>query len=481
MEPPSWGGGSILYLPYSEMSEANTMSSYPQRWQKGHFHGAYEEAVRQHRRQIRAARSRCRQDGGEQEFQQLINESILRIRDSAMLRCAWDRCRRGGQAPGPNGLTYGDLTGDEVWAEIRQLSDLLGQGAYRPGRDRIVRIPKVNGGVRELRVQDVQDRVAAKAVELVLQPLLDPTFDPHSFGFRPKPDPTMQALEYVERVSREQGRWYWAKSDIAQAFDRVPHRRLLDAIDQRLGSPGLRELLASMIDNRGGRGLRQGSPLSPLLLNLYLDHYLDRPWRQLFPDIPLIRYGDDLLLLGRHRQETADAQGALGRRLVGLGLPLNDNKTRILSVGGSRPKIFPWLGYDLRSDGTNLIARIGRSSWQRLQSRLERLHMEPDPPLRAPSIILGWLNQRGAEFQHESHDRILDRIGRIAHSLGFDELPTRQRLLEVWERSYGRLEAIRSLHRPRPRPQPQRRRDRVRTVPAAELAQVNQVEPPGNA
>lgn len=445
------------------------MSSYPQRWRKGRWDGPRDKAVQVHRAACVSAHRKREAADRDQAIHDLLNVSVQRISHTAMLRNAWDECRRGGHAPGPNGRTYGDFTDEEIWEEVRELSDRIDRGCYRPGRDRLVSLPKESGGFRELRLQDIQDRVAAKSVVLVLQPLLDPKFDPRSFGFRPLRDPTMRALVYVERLASSEGRWAWAKCDIAQAFDRVPHGRLLDAIDRRLPCPQLRSLLEAMIANRANRGLRQGSPLSPLLLNLYLDHYLDKPWRELHPDLPLVRYGDDLILLGKNRREVTEAQDALKRRLVGLGLPLNDDKTRIRRMAGSQPQRMQWLGYDLRHDGSKLVARIGPSTWKRLKLQLERLHLEPDPPLRAPRVIRGWINHRGAEFEHEDHERVLDRVVRMATDLGFEEIPSRQRLHKDWEASYGRLQRLRGPGTASSSPKPLRRPRRPKQAPEAEL------------
>ena len=160
---------------------------------------------------------------------------------------------------------------------------------YRPGRDRRVPIPKASGhGTRTLLIQSIIDRLVQRAIVQTVQPYLDPTFDEQSYGYRPGCD-RQQALARAERLALSANTWVWLTEDLKDAFNQVPQRRLLDVVRHRLPNEGIVRLIEHVVLTDTGRGLRQGGCLSPLLLNLYLDHHLDRRWRMRHPDLSLLR------------------------------------------------------------------------------------------------------------------------------------------------------------------------------------------------
>src|SRR5262249_2770524 len=150
--------------------------------------------------------------------------------------------------------------------------------------------------------------------------LLDPQFDPLSFGFRPGPAPHLRALATASRLARQLGAWVWLAVDLKDAFTSVPLNRLLDVVKKYLPTDELIAFLKTVVISERVQGLRQGGPLSPLLLNLYLHHHLDRKWRASQPDVPLIRYADDLLLLCESPEEAAQAYDDLKDLLQPTGM-----------------------------------------------------------------------------------------------------------------------------------------------------------------
>jgi hypothetical protein len=111
----------------------------------------------------------------------------------------------------------------------------------------------------------------------------------------------------VAEADLDNNRWVWVAVDVKDAFCNVPIPRLLDLVRKNLIDEDLVRFIKRLLDGAKLPGLRQGGPLSPLFLNLYLDHCLDKMWRKLFPGIPLIRYADDILLLCRSRKEAVGA------------------------------------------------------------------------------------------------------------------------------------------------------------------------------
>jgi RNA-directed DNA polymerase len=207
-------------------------------------------------------------------------------------------CRNAG-APGVDGVTTTALA-DHLrthWATIRER---LLSGTYQPGRILGVKIPKPNGGERQLGIPTTQDRVIQQALVTRLSALLDPTFSERSYGYRQgrsAQDAVLQAQAYVES-----GKVWVVDLDISAFFDEVNHdilmtrlgthvhdRRVLKVIGRYLRAELVRE---GQVEKRD-KGTPQGGPLSPLLANLYLDA-LDKEMEK--RELSFVRYADDVAI-----------------------------------------------------------------------------------------------------------------------------------------------------------------------------------------
>ena len=257
----------------------------------------------------------------------------LTTSDVSSLKAAWARVMANNGAGGGDGMTVARFA-DGAGARLLRLSTELRQGKWRPGPSRAVDVPKRKGGTRRLMIPTVVDRVVHGAVALTLTPLLEPQFSDASFGYRPGRS-VKQALERVAHW-RDRGFWHVVEADIVGFFDNLRHDRLLGKLDAALagakGAGRLVDLVALILQGHAqetgimGRGVPQGSPLSPLLSNLYLDALDDAIDDK---GLRLIRFADDFIILARKR-ESADAALEEARAvLAGEGLQMHASGSRV--------------------------------------------------------------------------------------------------------------------------------------------------------
>jgi len=193
------------------------------------------------------------------------------------LNRAYKRVKANKGSAGVDGMTVHGL---KTWlAEHKEalIASLL-DGSYEPQPVRGVEIPKPGGGVRQLGIPTVVDRLVQQAILQVLEPLLDPTFSESSYGFRPGRS-AHQALHKGKEYVAD-GRGIVVDVDLEKFFDRVNHDLLMSRLARRVADKRLlrivrRFLTAGMMSNgvcmERHEGTPQGGPLSPLLANLLLD------------------------------------------------------------------------------------------------------------------------------------------------------------------------------------------------------------------
>ena len=247
------------------------------------------------------------------------------------LKQGWEKVRDNAGASGGDGVSCAafGLNSDMRLAELSR--DLQG-GLYAPGPLRRVDIPKPSGGVRTLTIPCIRDRIVQSAAAQMLSPLFEEEFENVSYGYRPGRS-VKQALYQVQAL-RDDGWRYAVDADIEAYFDNVPHDLMMERLYRSVSESPLTELISLWLETGGenGRGLAQGSPLSPLLANLFLDDLdeaiLKTPYR-------LVRYADDFVILTKREKDAHKALESVGRLLEGYGLRLHKKKTRIRSYDDS--------------------------------------------------------------------------------------------------------------------------------------------------
>lgn len=239
---------------------------------------------------------------------------------------AWQKVKANGGGPGGDGMTIAVFQGG-LKGRLATLSAELRNHRYIPGPVRHVDIPKSSGGLRRLTVPCVRDRVAQTAVGQWLTRTLDPTFEDASYAYRPGRS-VQRAISRVATLRRQGYRWT-VEGDIARFFDEVPHDPLLRKVEQHVKDDRLVDLISLWLDALapGGRGLPQGSPVSPVLSNLYLDELDERLDGH---GVRLVRFADDFVVLCRTEDSATDTLSRVAALLDPLGLRLNLEKTRIV-------------------------------------------------------------------------------------------------------------------------------------------------------
>ncbi len=254
-------------------------------------------------------------------------EAITRL---DTLEVAWEKVRANAGGAGGDRMTVEEFSIDLPTRLVR-LQLALRHGTYRPGPLRRVDVPKDSGGVRVLSIPTVADRVAQTAAALVLGPTLDAEMEDSSFGYRPGRSVAM-AVAHVAELRRAGYEWV-VDGDIERYFDRVPHDRLLARLERSVAERPVLDLVALWLDafsgpeGRWGLGLPQGSPIAPLLANLYLDDVDERIAGR---GVRLVRFADDFLLMCRTETAAESARGRMAELLAEHGLRLNPDKTRVV-------------------------------------------------------------------------------------------------------------------------------------------------------
>ena len=255
------------------------------------------------------------------------------------LQRAWKRVKANKGSAGVDGLDIAQ-TAEHLRTAWPMIRIQLLQGAYRPSPVRRVAIPKPDGGERELGIPTVTDRLIQQAVLQVLQPLLDPTFSEHSYGFRP--GRSAHAAVMAARAYVQQGRRIVVDVDLEKFFDRVNHDILVDRLDKRIGDAGVTRLVRAYLNSGimdGGitrerdQGTPQGGPLSPLLANLLLDE-VDKKLES--RGHCFVRYADDANVYVRSHRAGKRVMALLRRFYAKLRLKVNETKSAVASVFGRK-------------------------------------------------------------------------------------------------------------------------------------------------
>jgi group II intron reverse transcriptase/maturase len=309
-----------------------------------------------------------------------------------ILAHAYAQCRSNRGAPGIDGQDFADIEAYGVERWLAELALALRQETYRPEPIRRVFIPKANGKLRPLGISSVRDRVCMTAATLVLAPIFEADLPPEQYAYRPGRNAQQAAVAVEELLFR--GHREVVDADLADFFGSIPHTELMKSVARRVVDRRVLHLIKMWLecaveetDDRGrkrrtteardnGRGIPQGSPISPLLANLYMRRFV-LGWEKLGLGQSLgsriVTYADDLVILCR-RGKAEEALHWMHELMGKLKLTVNAEKTRICKVPEGE---FDFLGftfgrmYSPRTGQARLALRPSKKSIRRM---IETIH-----------------------------------------------------------------------------------------------------------
>lgn len=274
---------------------------------------------------------------------------------------AWEQVRSNKGAAGVDGCSVEEFEKD-LRGNLYKIWNRMSSGSYLPSPVLAVEIPKAHGdGTRVLGIPTVADRVAQTVVARRLEKSVEPIFHPDSYGYRPR----RSALDAVETCRKRCWKTDWVIDlDIQKFFDSVPWDLVTKAVeahtDQRWVVLYVTRWLQAPIQTRDGdlvardRGTPQGSPVSPVLANMFLHYAFDTWMDRAFPGISFERYVDDAVVHCTSREQAETVVAAIDERMEQVGLRLHPDKTRIVYCqDGNRRRSaehtsFTFLGFTFR-------------------------------------------------------------------------------------------------------------------------------------
>ena len=311
------------------------------------------------------------------------------------LHAALKRVKQNKGSAGIDGMTVEELPDylREHWESLRE--ELI-EGTYRPQPVKQQEIPKPGGGTRELGIPTVLDRFVQQALLQVLQPLIDPSFSEHSYGFRPgrrAQDAVRCAQGYIQ-----EGRHWVVDVDLEKFFDRVNHDVLMDRLSRHISDkPVLRlirlyleaGILVNGVKVDRYEGTPQGGPLSPLLANVLLDEVDKELERR---SHCFVRYADDCNVYVRSRRAGERVMSWLRQAFARLHLRVNESKSAV-----ERAHRRSFLGFSFWFGAKGVVKRrLSPQAKQAMKTRVRQITRRSrgrsleQIAVQLRSYLLGW-------------------------------------------------------------------------------------------
>lgn len=269
--------------------------------------------------------------------------------DIELLRRAYELTRKDGAA-GIDGQTAADYERN-LKANLESLLTRIKSGTYKAPPVRRAHVPKADGSMRPLGIPTFEDKVAQRAIVLVLEPIYEQNFLSCSYGFRPGRSAHDALHDLRAGIMTRNGRWV-LDVDLRRYFDTIDHGHLRSFLDRRVTDGVIRKMIdkwlkAGVLEEgaikRSDVGTPQGGVISPLLANIYLHYVLDE-WfvSEVAPRMrgksALVRYCDDFVMVFEDFLDCDRVQRVLAKRLEKFGLTLHSEKTKRVDFRFKRPR-----------------------------------------------------------------------------------------------------------------------------------------------
>jgi RNA-directed DNA polymerase len=347
----------------------------------------------------------------------------------------------------------------------------MSSGTYFPPPVKTVEIPKKNGGVRSLGIPTVSDRVAQTVVKLYLEPVVEPSFHPDSYGYRPK----KSALDAVGVARQRCWQYDWVLDlDIRGFFDNLDHALVMRAVERYTQCRWIilyvkRWLEAPAMQEDGTlvprtKGTPQGGVISPLLANIFLHLGFDDWMRTTHPEVPFERYADDVVAHCKTEKQAKQILDSIRERLKRCQLELHPVKTKVVYCkdgnrrGRYREEKFVFLGYLFRPRRsmnrggkffTNFSPAVSNEAAKRMRQEMRswRIHLRSDKAIDDLArmwnpVLRGWIRYYGRFYKSALYP-VLRHFNRCLVKWAmrkFKRFRGHQRLAEHWLGAIARRE-----------------------------------------
>ena len=372
-----------------------------------------------------------------------MSQLLEQILERENMMTAYKKVKSNGGAGGIDGISTKDVRDYLVknWSGIREQ---IRQRKYKPQPVKRVEIPKPSGGVRNLGIPNVIDRIIGQAVAQVLTPIVEPHFSEYRYGFRPNRCAQQAVIKLLEYFN--DGYTYIVDIDLEKFFDNVHHDKLMTLVRNIIHDPDTESLIHKylkagvMIKGKYEDtpvGTPQGGNLSPLLSNIMLNE-LDKELEA--RGLHFVRYADDCVIaVGSSAAANRVMHTMTGWIERKLGLKVNMTKTKV-----TKPMKLKYLGFGFVKMNGKWEARPHKDSIANFKRKLKRLTNRSWPITmderiqRLNWVIRGWINYF--------------RIGKMKYQMmKIDEhLRTRMRVVvwKQWKTNQKRYWGLRKLGAP---------------------------------
>lgn len=377
---------------------------------------------------------------------------------------------KGSRTPGLDGIDRDKLRRNREH-HLAILREQLKRETFQPTPVKRVYIPKRNGKMRPLGIPTLYDRWVQMAIKMVLEPIFESDFAQFSHGFRPGRS-CHTAMGHIHRLTVQRRRKvYWViEGDIEGFFDHVHHKKLMTLLRQRIQDQRLLDLIWSFLRagvmegqlfKKTNEGTPQGGVLSPLLANIYLNHFdqwftkqamlgehaskRERNRKAGHANYMMVRYADDFVVFSNGTKEETEAFQADMQQWFAdeLKLALSEEKTKLTHYTDG----FNFLGYTFKKTaarakapgGTTREVVVTYPSTQSVQRAVHRisdlterstLMHSPEDQIEALNAFLrGW----GEYFRHSSAKATLRYVGSRAYMRMWKWLQAKSEMRHGWQ------------------------------------------------